>query len=405
MSCGTPLVAIVLAPVALLLLILSWDMALVPLYRFVRFSQIAIEWRLDNEIPAKRISAIRDIGLLSSVDDVWLDKLIVRMGDDESADVRVAAAKVVGQHGQTRTLSEKAVEELSTLVLTAEGDAMLSASISAVGQSALNSRYSKQLIERIASVLGEQHAPWLYPRAITALGQIGASQPLPDAVFTIANTLFTDPVRQGERENLAQAFSEIAKGRGLPVTTLDIIAAALPAEPNYRTRGALIYALAYAAADYPPATAVLKKALSSPDPNTVQAAEHGLRILETNEMLGSKDLLTLALDVSEPAKARLTALQTLRSSHIDRAVYREIVSLAADQDSDIAVAAIGLFRRFARSPIDDFDSTILISALKHAMVDADPEIRHAAYSVLSTIARRLPNHLGDADLLIDLEPA
>jgi hypothetical protein len=91
---------------------------------------------------------------------------------------------------------------------------MLSASISAVGQSALNSRYSKQLIERIASVLGEQHAPWLYPRAITALGQIGASKPLPDAVFTIANTLFTDPVRQGERENLAQAFSEIAKGAG-----------------------------------------------------------------------------------------------------------------------------------------------------------------------------------------------
>ena len=134
----------------------------------------------------------------------------------------------------------------------------------------------------------------------------------------------------------------------MPVTTLDIIAAALPAEPNYRTRGALIYALAYAAADYPPATAVLKKALSSPDPNTVQAA---------------------------------------------------------DQDSDIAVAAIGLFRRFARSPIDDFDSTILIPALKHAMVDADPAIRHAAYSVLSTIARRLPNYLGDADLLIDLEPA
>ena len=107
MSCRTPLIAIVLAPVVLLLLILSRGMALVSLYRFVRFSQIAIEWRLDNEIPAKRISAIRDIGSLSSVDDVWLSKLIVRMGDDESADVRVAAAKVVGFHQCGGTVGAK----------------------------------------------------------------------------------------------------------------------------------------------------------------------------------------------------------------------------------------------------------------------------------------------------------
>ncbi len=369
-----------------------------PLYRFVWFSPAAIEWRLNSDSPAKRISAIRDIGYLPSVEGVLLDKLIHRMRNDESSDVRVATINALGQHGQKRALSDPTIAALSELILTAEDDVILSATIVAVGQSALYNQYREQVIDRIASVFNEQHAPWLYSRAISALGQLGAAQQLPEHVVAVVNALFTDPVRPGDREDVARAFSEMSKGRSLPLSTLTIIADALPTEPNHRIRGSIIYAIAYSAVYYPKSVAVLREALNSPDPNTVQAAEHALHIVRTSEMLADKDLLMLALDVSEPPKARLTAMRAIRGSHIDPAMYPAIVSLAADQETDIAVVAIGMFRRFAKSPTDDFESAVLIPAIKRAMTAPDPAIRHAAYGVLSRISRRLPSYVRAADL-------
>ena len=145
-----------------------------------------------------------------------------------------------------------AIQALGNVVLTTQDDNLFAAAIGAVGQSAPENRYPDQVVERIAGIFGEHHSAGLYLAATTVLGQVGAAQKLPDSVFAVMNTLFTDPMRAGERENLANAFTEISKGQVLPATTLDILADAFEPEPNRRIRNAILYALAYSAADYPP---------------------------------------------------------------------------------------------------------------------------------------------------------
>jgi HEAT repeat protein len=300
-------------------------------------------------------------------------------------------------------LSAGAIQALSTLVLTESDNAMLSAVIVAVGQSAAENRYPDSVVEGIAEISREKHQAWAYPRAATALGQIGAAQPLPNRVFAAMNARFTDPQHAGEREGLANAFAEIAKGRLLPVTTLDILAAAFEDEPNHRIRKAILYALAYAADDYPPSITLIKAATSDRDRDVASTAESGLRIIEYDRTLADKDPLSVATNTSEPIETRLNALRIIRSTRIDPAAREQIAALAQESETGIAVAAVEMFPYMARSADAEFDQRILIPALSRAMSDPDPLVRHAAYGALSTISRNRPAYLRAADLPAQLE--
>lgn len=403
MSRRTPILAIIMAPVALFLLMQLWTHALVPLYQGVWYSDTVLKWRLASDEPAIRIKAAKDAGLRRAEDAAVLNELVARLKTDESVEVRKASATALGQLGSQRPLSAGAIQALSTLVLTESDNAMLSAVIVAVGQSAAENRYPDSVVERIAEISSEKLQAWAYPRAATALGQIGAAQPLPDTVFAAMNTRFTDPRHAGEREDLANAFADIAEGRRLPVTTLDILAAAFEDEPNHRIRKAILYALAYAADDYPPSITLITAATSDLDADIASTAESGLRIIEYNRTLADKDPLSVAMNTSEPIETRLNALRIIRSTRIDPAAWEQIAALAQDSETGIAAAAVNMFPHMARSADADFDQRILIPALSRATSDPDPLVRYAAYGALSTISRNRPAYLRAADLPAQLE--
>ena len=399
----TPILAIILAPVALYILMQLWTHALVPLYQGVWHSDTALKWRLASDEPAIRIKATRDAGLRLAENAAVLDELVANLKTDESVEVRKASVTALGQLGSQRPLSDEVIQAISTLVLTESDSAMLSAVIAAVGQSAAENRYPDSVIEGIAKFSGGKHQAWAYPRAVTALGQIGAAQPLPDTVFAFMNTRFSDPQHAGEREDLANAFAEIAKGRLLPVTTLGILAAAFEDEPNRRIRRAILNALAYAADDYPPSITLITAAISDPDGDIASTAENGLRIIEYNRTLANKDPLSVAMDTSESIETRLNALRIIRSTRIDPAAWEQIVTLAQDSETGIAVAAVDMFPYMARSVDADFDRRKLIPALSLAMSDPDPLIRYAGHGALSTISRNRPAYLRAADLPAQVE--
>ena len=399
----TPILAIILAPVALYLLMQLFSHALVPLYRGVWHSDTVLKWRLASDEPAIRIKAAKDAGLRRAEDAAVLDELVASLKTDESVEVRKASATALGQLGSHRPLSAEAIQALSTLVLTETDNAMLSAVIVAVGQSAAENRYADSVIEGIAEISSGKHPAWVYPRAATALGQIGAAQPLPDTVFAVMNARFTDPQHGGEREDLANAFAEIANGRHLPVTTLDILAAAFEDEPNGRIRKAILYALAYAADDYPPSITLITAATSDPNGDIASTAENGLRIIEYNRTLANKDPLSVAMNTSEAVETRLSALRIIKSSRIDPAAWERIVALAQDPESRIAVAAVDMFRYMARSADAEFDQRILIPALSRAISDSDPLLRYAAFGALSTISRNRPAYLLAIDFPAQLD--
>lgn len=403
MSRRTPILAIILAPVALYLLLQLWTQALVPLYRDVWYSDTVLKWRLARDQPAIRIKAAKDAGLRSAGDAAVLDVLVASLKTDESVEVRKAAATALGQLGSQRPLSAGAIQALSALVFTESDNAMLAAVVAAIGQSAAENRYPDAVIERIAEIATDKQQAWVYPRAATALGQIGAVQPLPDTVFAVMNTRFSDPQHPGEREDLANAFAEIAKGQLLPATSLDILAAAFVDEPNRRIRKAILYALAYMADDYPPAMPLISAATSDPDGDIVSTAEHGLRIIEYNRTLADRDLLSVAMNTAEPIDTRLNALRIIRSTTLDPAAREQIAALAQDAETEIAVAAVDMFHYMARSADADFDQRTLIPALGRAMSDPDPQLRYAAYGALSTISRNRPAYLRAADLPAQLE--
>jgi HEAT repeat protein len=403
MTRRTPILAIILAPLAVVLLVQVWNKALVPLYLSARYSSTVLQWRLDSEQSATRIAAIRDIASPRADGMALLDEVVARLQTDESPEVRKAAAATLGQLGWQRPLTAEAIDALSTLILNTQDDGLLSAAVVAVGRSASKNRYPDTVVERIGGIFVEKHLAWLHTNAARVLGQVGAAQPLPDTVFAIMNTLFTDPVRPGERENLANAFTEIAKGQGLPVTTLDILAHTFENEPNRRIRTAIIFAMAHCAADYPKATPLITAARSDPDQDIVRTAEHGLRIIDHRRDFTNREPLTITLDTSRPVDVRLKALQIIRGSRIDPAAYEQIATLARDPETEIATAALDLFRYLARAPDDDFDRRILIPELTQAMSNPAPVVRKAAYEALSTIAIHRPAYLHAADFPARLE--
>ena len=372
MNRRTPLLAIILAPLALYLLVQLWHRVLVPLYLSAWYSDTALQWRLDSKQSASRIGAIKDIASPRAEGTALLDEVVRRLQIDESLEVRKAAATTVGKFGSRQPLTAETIDTLSTLLLTAQDDGLLSAAIGAVGESASKNRYPDPVVERIAGIFSEKHLEWLSMNAARVLGQVGAAQPLPDSVFAVMNSLFTDPRRPGERENLANAFTEIAKGRGLPLTTLDTLAEAFEHEPNPRIRIAIIYALAHCAPDYPYATTLITAATSNPDRDVARTAEHGLRIIDHIQDFADRDPLTLAVDTSQPVNVRLKALQIIRGARIDPAAYEQIATLARDPQTEIATAALGLFHHMARAPDDDFDRGILIPELRPRHVRSRP---------------------------------
>ena len=96
MSRRTPVMAFILAPVALYFLMQLWSHALVPLYRSVIFSDTLSQWRLDSDRSAVRIKAARDAGLRGAEDPAVVDKLVTSLATDESIEVRKASATALG---------------------------------------------------------------------------------------------------------------------------------------------------------------------------------------------------------------------------------------------------------------------------------------------------------------------
>jgi hypothetical protein len=183
---------------------------------------MVLKWRLGSDEPALRTAAVKDAGSWSAEDAALLDQLVASLKTDESRPVRNAAARSLGQLGSRRPLPAEATRALSALVLHEQDDSLLSAAIAAVGQSAARNRYPYAVIKRIAGISAEEHFAWVYSQSATALGQIGAAQPLSGPVFAMMNVRFLHPRRDGEREHIADAFAEIARSQYLPLTTLDI---------------------------------------------------------------------------------------------------------------------------------------------------------------------------------------
>jgi hypothetical protein len=96
-------------------------------------------------------------------------------------------------------------------------------------------------------------------------------------------------------------------------------------------------------------------------------------------------------------------LQIIRGSGIDPTANERIAALAQDPESEIAVAALGMFHWLGGAPDDDFDQRVLIPALTQAMSTPDPLIRRAAYGALSTLSVHRPAYLRAADFPAQLE--
>ena len=236
------------------------------------------------------------------------------------------------------------------------------------------------------------------------LGQIGAAQALPGSVFERMNAVFTDAERRGERKNLAAAFAEIAKRRALPAATVDLLIATLAEEENSWVHVQVIYALAHAAIDHPETIPVITAATEHARKEVRSAAEHALRIMEHKRTFGEREPLAMAHDRSQSIETRLAALRIIKSTRIDTAVYDDIIALATDDQTEIRVAALGLFHYLARSPGDEFDQRVLIPELIKSMSDADPKVREAAVGALSTISmHRRGYHRSDQALSAQLD--
>ena len=98
----TPILAFLLAPVALILLMLLWRHALVPLYRTVWYSDTVLQWRLDSRQPATRIAAAKDVGSSGTEDTALLGELVAHFETDTSMEVRKSAAATLGHLGSDR---------------------------------------------------------------------------------------------------------------------------------------------------------------------------------------------------------------------------------------------------------------------------------------------------------------
>ena len=380
----TPLIALILAPFVLWAVVMMWDRVLLPLTVKMWRSEFAVRARLASGDAEARSKALHDAAAAREPDAAAVAMLVESARSDPNQEVRFVALRRLGGVGYRQALPADAMQVLASTVLTGQEDALLSASVEAAGKAAAKNRIGEDVVQRIARILEERHLMWLYSVAISALGDIGAAQALPEEVFTAMNARFATGQRAGEREDLARAFSTIAQGSGpqLPTAVLDALAAALAEDKNYRIRVHAIYTLAYSNAYYPQAKSLLAAATGDSHRDVSNAAAHGLRIIDVNQLYAGREPMAVALDRSLPAESRLKAIGPLRVNRRDVAWREGILALARDDDPRIAAAALDLFSYIDGSPDDEFDKRRLIPQLTAAMSHADPHVRRAAYGAL-----------------------
>ncbi len=386
----TPILAIVLAPIALYGLLVLWEQVLVPLSASVWGSHTVLRWRLGSSDPGTRENALRRAMSVRFPDEALIGSILDIMRTDSAAQVRAAAAHSLGQIGHRQPLPAAARQALVERALRENDDAMLSAVMEVVGQSAAANPYPDGVSRRIAAVVEEPRLPWVRDAAVDALGGIGAAQPVPGEVFEAMNAAFGRRDNSGIRERLATAFAAIAKQRPLPPPTLDLLADALEHDQNNRVRIQAVYALAHGGADYPRGRALIAAAALEARRELREAAQQGLRIMDYGQTFAGRDPAALALDRTLPVETRLKAIDLIEIKRDDARVREQFLALAADEDAQVAAAALAKFRHFARAPDEDFDRRLLIPRLSAAMTHPDPRVRREAFGTLGRLFVGIP---------------
>ncbi len=394
------MIALILAPFALWAVVMTWDRVLMPLTAKMWRSEFAVRVRIASGDAATRSKALRDAAAAREPDAATVTLLTESARSDPDTGVRAVALRGLGNIGHRQALPADARRLIADTVLMAPNDTVLSAALDAAGRAAARNRMGPEVVLHVASIFEEPHQSWLYGNAIRALGEIGASQPLPEEVLTVMNTRFATGKRKGEREDLARAFRTIAKGAGtrLPAQVLVALAAALAQDKNHRVRVHAVYALAYANAYYPLAKPLLAAAEQDPVKDVSRAAAHALRIVEANQLYAGREPMQVALDRSLPVETRLKAMGPLRVNRRDASWRESVLALARDEEPRIAAAALELVPYIAGAPDDAFDKNQMIPELGAAMSHADAEVRRAAYVTLGRLFihnSRYRDHAGD----------
>lgn len=388
----TPLLALLLAPLVLLLAAAAWQKLIAPAAHRVRLSDPVLEWRLNRADPQTRAAALQAIA--SRAESTQLTAMVVALAaSDPVVSVRTAAIATLGQIGARRSIGDAGTAVLVATAREPADDVMLQTAVTALGRAAGLNPVDEATIERIARLFAEPHAPWLDQPAAIAIGHIGAAQSLPENVLLLLNRTFAQPLRRGQRGALALTFRAIAESRRLPVATLDRIAAAVrdPAlHPSAKI--SLLYALAYDANVYLPARAALEQAARDTRRDVAEAAQHGLRIVEGQRLFGDTTPLAIARDRQRSRDERLRALDVIRGLGVTPPDDAAVVALSADPDPAVGAAALGLFRQLARRPDNAFDEATLIPALQVALRHPDADVRVAAHGALSSIGTRVPQY-------------
>lgn len=390
----TPVIALILAPFVLWAVVMTWDRVLLPLTVKMWRSEFAVRVRLASGDAAARSKALREAAAAREPDAAAVSMVTESARSDPDQEVRAVALRGLGTIGQREILPTDARRVIADAVLRASNDTLLSAALDATGKAAAKNRFGNDVVLRVAKLLEEPHHPWLHGNAIRALGDIGASQVLPDEVLTVMNTRFATGKQAGEREDLARAFRTMAKGAGtqLPARVLVALAAALAGDKNQRVRVHAIYALAYANAYYPLAKPLLAAAEQDQVEGVRRAAAHALRIVEVNQLYAGRAPMEVALDRSLAVETRLKAMGPLRVNRRDASWREGVLALARDEEPRIAAAALELFTYIDGVPDDAFDKNQLIPQLVSAMSHADARVRRAAYAALGRLFVHNPRY-------------
>ncbi|MFT4564965.1 MAG: HEAT repeat protein [Gammaproteobacteria bacterium] len=388
----TPYWAYLLAPIVVLAIAMLFSSVLGPLYVSIRYSETVIVFQMRSETPKTRLAALRNISRIDTPSAELADELVSFTNTDSSNEVRRAAITALGHLGSKQALSGLATGTLHETLLTSDDNAILDAAVVAVGESASKNRYNEALMLQLAVMISEKRQSWLHSRVSRTLGQIGARQALPNEMFEQLNSFVKDPENEIRNNPAVGALSEIGATSALPIASLEILADVFETDSNLYVRIAIIKALANNVAGFARSVELIRTATNSTDRQLVSAAEVALRGIESDNTFRGREPLELAVDTTEGAKARLSALQMLRSTPIESGDYAAIVALARDPDIDVAVAAIGIFRRLAATPSVPFDRDVLLPQIEWATVHTDAKIRTAAFSSLSTIAVHRRNY-------------
>lgn len=234
MTRRTPLLALLLAPVVLVALALLWQFALRPLVGSLWYGASAVQWRLDSSDAKTREQALYQAVSLRPAEAALIAKITHMAGSDPAPSVRYTAVRTLGQLGASEPLPEAARQALITAALGAADAGMVEAAMTAGGTSAKKNRYPDEVARRAAQALAEKDSHHHWPA--TALGPLGAAQPLPADVFETLNAVFVRRDRVSLREPIAGAFAQMAAGRPLPAPTLDLLASALGSDRNETVR-------------------------------------------------------------------------------------------------------------------------------------------------------------------------